>query len=362
MMRVFYGMRSGHAHRYQCRGDDARVGAGLCIGIGGVRVDRALAVGLLEAVSGLAVQAALLAVETAQRGDADTCQALRHELEEARYAAALAGRRHEAVDPAKRLVARELETRWNAALEHAAALEQRLARLEAAAAGRPEIDRAGLMALAHDLPAAWNAPTATARTRQRLVRALVHEVVIDLDDAANEAVLMVHWVGGRHSEIRVARTRCGRYPGDRFPSAVEVIRKLGGQWPDRELAVTMNRMRCKSTEGESWTTVRVRTLRERLGIPAYDPDAARVATISVDETARRLGIAVGSVLRLIRSGCIPATQLMDSAPWQVPVAVLDSDAVRIGVREIVSRRPSNFAALHDVKTLRLPGLEREDAQ
>ena len=43
MMRVFYGMRSGHAHRYQCRGDDAHVGAGLCIGIGGVRVDRAVA-------------------------------------------------------------------------------------------------------------------------------------------------------------------------------------------------------------------------------------------------------------------------------------------------------------------------------
>jgi hypothetical protein len=41
MMRVFYGMGKGNAHRYQCRGDDAHVGAGLCIGIGGVRIDRA---------------------------------------------------------------------------------------------------------------------------------------------------------------------------------------------------------------------------------------------------------------------------------------------------------------------------------
>lgn len=51
MMRTFYGMRSGHAHRYQCRGDDAHVGSGLCIGIGGVRVDRAVAAAILEAVS-----------------------------------------------------------------------------------------------------------------------------------------------------------------------------------------------------------------------------------------------------------------------------------------------------------------------
>jgi hypothetical protein len=51
MMRVFYGQAKGHAHRYQCRGNDAHVGAGMCIGIGGLRIDRAIASQLLEAVS-----------------------------------------------------------------------------------------------------------------------------------------------------------------------------------------------------------------------------------------------------------------------------------------------------------------------
>ncbi|WP_225122759.1 zinc ribbon domain-containing protein [Bradyrhizobium sp. BRP22] len=51
MMRVVYGEANGNTYRYQCRGDDAHVGAGLCIGIGGVRVDRALALQILEAVS-----------------------------------------------------------------------------------------------------------------------------------------------------------------------------------------------------------------------------------------------------------------------------------------------------------------------
>ncbi len=50
-MRVFYGSRSGHAHRYQCRGDDSHVGGWLCIGIGGLRVDRAVAEQIVEAVS-----------------------------------------------------------------------------------------------------------------------------------------------------------------------------------------------------------------------------------------------------------------------------------------------------------------------
>lgn len=355
MMHVFYGMRSGHAHRYQCRGDDAHVGAGLCIGIGGVRVDQAIAAHIMEAISPLAVEAAIHAAQQVLEADDDVRQSVRRELEEARYEASLAARRYELVDPAKRLVARELESRWNIALQRVAQLEQRLARMDEDAASRPEIDRESLMALAHDLPAAWNAPGATMRTKQRLTRILIQEVVIDLDDAAHEAVVTIHWTGGRHTEIRVARTRTGRYPDDRHPSPVEVIRKLGGHWPDRDLAVTMNRMRCKTGDGESWTTVRVRALRERLGIAAFDPTIPRAETISVDETACRLKICVGSVLRLIRAGILPATQLMSSAPWQVPVDALESDAVRIGVQNVIARRPLKLLAHHENKTLKLPG-------
>lgn len=356
MLRVFYGMRSGHAHRYQCRGDDAQVRAGLCIGIGGVRVDRAVAEQLLDVVSPHAVEAAIVATERAEKADNDVRQALDRELEEAHYEAQLAGRRHESVDPAKRLVARELEARWDAALIRVAQLQQRIARLDEVGASRPRIDREALLALAHDLPVAWNAPSTDMRTKQRIVHVLVHEVVVDLDDSTNEAVVTIHWAGGRHTEVRVARVRSGRYPADRHPGAVEVVRKMGGKWPDRELAVTMNRMRCKTADGGTWTTVRVRELRERLGIAAFDPNAPRVETITVDEAARRLAICVGSVYRLIREGVLPATQIMSSAPWQIPVAALASEAVAIGVQAVVNRRPRNFADLQDTKTLRLPGL------
>ena len=355
MMRVFYGMRSGHAHRYQCRGDDAHVGAGLCVGIGGKRVDQAVVVQIMEAVSEHAVEAAIRAAQQAAQADDDVRQALSRELEEACYEASLAAKRYEVVDPTKRLVARELEARWDAALQRAAQLQERLDRLDADGAGRPPIDREALMALAYDLPSAWNAPGTEPRTKQRLARILIQEVVIDLDDKSNEAVVTLHWNGGRHTEVRVARVRTGRYPVDRHPSPVEVIRKLGGQWPDRQLAVTMNRMRCKSSDGESWTTVKVRVLRERLQVPEFDEHAPRVKSISVDETANRLGICVGSVHRLIREGVLPAKQAMPSAPWQVPLAALETAEVKIGVRAVQSRRPNNLAVLQDHMTLKLPG-------
>lgn len=110
--------------------------------------------------------------------------------------------------------------------------------------------------------------------------------MIDLDDKSNGAVVTPHWNGGRYTEVRVARVRTGRYPADRHPIPAEAIGKRYGQWPDRQLAVTMNRMRCKSSEG-AWTSVKVRVLRECLHVPEFDEHAPRVKSISVDETANQ---------------------------------------------------------------------------
>jgi hypothetical protein len=100
----------------------------------------------------------------------DVIAAVERNLEAARYEASLAARRYEMVDPAKRHVARELETRWNGALEHVAELEARIEELSSASAARPRIDRAALLRLAQDLPAVWNAPSTDTRTRQRLIQ------------------------------------------------------------------------------------------------------------------------------------------------------------------------------------------------
>lgn len=60
-VRVNYGTMNGNAHRYQCRGNEEGINVGVCVGIGGVRVDKAVALACLEVVSGRAVEAAILA-------------------------------------------------------------------------------------------------------------------------------------------------------------------------------------------------------------------------------------------------------------------------------------------------------------
>src|SRR5439155_23924755 len=86
----------------------------------------------------------------------DRQEALRLEVEHARYDAQLAGRRYERVDPDMRLVAAELEARWNAALEHVRDVEGRLTAFDARPIPQHQIDAHALHALAQDLPAVWH--------------------------------------------------------------------------------------------------------------------------------------------------------------------------------------------------------------
>jgi len=129
---------------------------------------------------------------------------------------------------------RGVEIRWNTALERVAHLEDRIGWHDLAAALRPKVDRAALMALASDMPATWNAPGTDARTKQRITHILIREVVLDRDDTTNEALVTIHWNGGRQTELRVSRVGTGRYPGDRHPSPMEAIRKLGGSRAGRD--------------------------------------------------------------------------------------------------------------------------------
>jgi hypothetical protein len=120
--------------------------------------------------------------------------------------------------------------------------------------------------------------------------------------------------------------------------------------------VALNRMRCQTGDGNTWTTVRVREMRERLGLPQYVADPARPQTVTLMKTAEHFGICITSVKRLVSRGILPATQVMPGAPWLVPVEALSCEAVRQGVQAVIARRPKNYENYQDIKMIRLPGI------
>jgi DNA invertase Pin-like site-specific DNA recombinase len=327
MLHVAYSGKSSEVPRYHCRGAHINHGAAWCISFGGLRPDQAVAAEVLKAVEGNAVEAAVEAAAriAEQRSQQRQAQAL--ELEQAQYEARLAARRYETVDPDNRLVAAELEARWNAALCRVGEVEGRLRHIEATSPGAAKIpDKEILFSLAQDLPAVWNAETTDMRLKQRITRILIQEIVADVDDTAGEIVLMIHWAGGRHSELRVKKNLTGHHNRCTSLEAIEIIRQMAGRFPDDQIAATLNRLGLKTGSANTWIELRVRTARSYHELPSYDP-MLRQNVLTLQEASERLGVSHKIVRRLIDSKIIIASQVVPLAPWEIPAEAIASDRV-----------------------------------
>jgi hypothetical protein len=328
MMQVFY---PGTLVRYVCNAGRSRYGEGTCISFGGLRVDAAVSKEVLEAVSGNAIQAALEAAEQMQQKRRDLRTAIELELEQARYEARLAARRYESVDPDQRLVAAELEARWNTALQKVKVLESKLLEFDHESQSVPAPSKQTLLSLAQDLPAIWNSPSTDMRLKQRIVRILIREIIADVDEKSREVVLVIHWAGGRHSELRVKKFETGRSRRCTDPQAIEVLRQMAGKFSDQQIAATMNRLRLRTGVGNSWNVMRVRSARSYYQLPAFhqdDDQANEAKEVTVKVAAQRLNVSQWIVRRMIEEKILPARQVVVCAPWQIPVEALDSEVIR----------------------------------
>jgi DNA invertase Pin-like site-specific DNA recombinase len=273
MLHVVYGRRD--YARYECRQANRAHAAPRCIGFSARRPDEAVSAEILTVAQGSALAAAIEAGNLAEQQHHDQHRALALELEQAKYQARLAARRYEAVDPDNRLVAAELEARWNAALERVTELEGKLT-MQGSVAPRsvPVVDREALESLATDLRSVWEAPSSEMRVKQRIVRVLVHEIIANTDADTREIVLVIHWAGGRHSEVRMPRPKAGDHRHRTGPDAEGVVRRMAGAWPDHDIAATLNRLHLRTGAGNTWTASRVASLRQRLRLVDYDETRA----------------------------------------------------------------------------------------
>ncbi|CAN5191010.1 recombinase family protein [soil metagenome] len=298
---------------YRCDRPNLQVAQPRCFTFGGRRPDEAIARELLRAVEPMAIEAALQAERRYMQVKVDQRRIAELELQQARYDATLAQRRYAACDPENRLIAAQLEKNWEGALQRVLACEQRLNVVEQVqSSARPD-----LTGLAEDLAAAWDAPGVTMRARQQLLRTLVKDIVVNVDDATREVVLTIHWRGGQHSQVRVIKPRTGEH-GCRTPDeALAVMRSMAGRWSDEHIAATLNRMGLPTGQAKTWTAHRVSSVRRVNDIRAYRSAEKDGQWLTMSEAAAKLGVNNHRIRRLIKEGVLPAEQVVPRAPYQI---------------------------------------------
>jgi DNA invertase Pin-like site-specific DNA recombinase len=338
---------TGTAHnvlRYLCVRGARDNGEPRCISFGGLVVDAAMAKEILRVVQPVAVDAAVIASDAAARQQDDVLNAWTRDLEAARYAARRAQKQYDATDPDNRLVAEELERRWNQALQRVRDIE---GRIDQHIEGQRQVvipTREDFEDLATDLEAIWNGPHADIRLKKRLVRTLIHEIVVDVDAPAGEVILVIHWKGGAHTELRLPRRRRGQNSTQTSKDIIEAVRMLARICPDNLLANVLNRNGLLTGRGNRWTRERVVSLRTTHDIPCYDRDRrTSEGWMNLTEAAHVLSMSPRTLRIAVERGEIEADHPLPDGPWVFQRRVLDTPAAATLIARV--RRRSQEAAI-----------------
>jgi len=330
-LHVAYSGIGSHCRRYSCQG--AMINHGIpdrCIAFGGFKADRVIEEELLRRLDPLGVRAALEAIDRQVQSNDEQIAQKELALEQARFEAARARRQYDAVDPDNRLVASELERRWNEALQRHHAIEEELKTLRAT---RPEpmsqSTRDALLRLGEDLPALWRHPDSSQQLKKRIVRTLLHEIIVRKD--GDKISMVLHWQGGDHTTLEFLKNKTGQHRHTTPDNVVNLVRELARVQSDQGIVSILNRLALRTGHGNTWTEGRLRVFRRDHGITVYEEGERRArGELTLEETAIVLRCSKESVRRLIERKILSAHQACKGAPWIIQCADVEKIAVQVG--------------------------------
>lgn len=258
-------------HAYVCRRDKFTYDRPQCQAFPMRYLDPAMSVVFLAAVQPAHLETTLTALEVLEQERQTLDRQWQLRIEQTRYEARLTQRQYDAVDPDNRLVASELEKRWNDALIKLEQLEQ-----EYAIAQRTDLaplnkaDQQAVRQLADDLPALWDAPTTTTSDRKRMLRLVIQKVTLTRAPETRSAEFVVLWSGGATTLHTVTCPPLGWHCVT-DPNVVQRIRELAPTLPDHHIAERLNADGIQTQTGKTWTYRRVLSIRNQHRIPTACP-------------------------------------------------------------------------------------------
>ena len=334
---VRYSGVDGRVPRYLCNGGRSHRGSSPCITVGGLSIDHAVARAVLEAIQPVGIQAAMAAMDQTVAEDDQKRKSLELALEKARYEARRHQRQFDAVDPENRLVAGELESRWNEALAEVAELESRIAAIGHNDNCLKEDQRQLLLNLGVDLPSLWNHPQASVQIKKRILRTVLQEIVISGKGDAPEHLLMLHWKGGVHTKLRAKRNQRGKHSRATDRQCLELIEELSKVCDDRSIASILNRLGYRTGYGKSWLSSRIAEVRAYYRLPNYEK---RKDWLTMQQVADELQVSCTVIRRLIKEGTLPARQIVAYAPWIIEQKDILKPNVQASIKAVhEGRRP-----------------------
>lgn len=204
-MMVYYP-NGRHVLRYQCTTGVIDFRTSQCQGLSGQVVDELVTEKILKALEPASLELSMLAADDLEKEQQRLDDNWKQRLERTRFEADRAHRQYQVVEPENRLVARELERRWDASLQDVQRLEKEYAQFrQIHPPTLSEEQRELIRSLSEHLPTLWRASTTTYCDRQRIVRLLIERVVVTVQGTTEQVDVSLHWSGGFISQHELLR-------------------------------------------------------------------------------------------------------------------------------------------------------------
>ena len=310
----YWGGRGTHA-RYLCKGDNDD-GGQYCLGFGGASVDRRLSQELLKVISPFGVEASLKAVAELRAGDVAQRATLSSKLEQLEYEARKAFEQYDAVDARNRLVAGELERRWNEKLEEVESTKRHLADLDTQRHLLSPDEEARIRWMGENFPEVWPSDHCPPTLKKMIFRTALEEIIVRAGAENKTLQFTLHWKGGTHTQLEMDRPRSA-VQTTTPPEALEIIRRMAVRHGDDQIASVLNRLGHSTGKGKRWNQNRVATVRRNYSIAGQKRALPDPETVSLSEAARVCGVSHRTIEQPVAAGLLKREQAVPRAPWEI---------------------------------------------
>jgi len=315
---------NGKITLYECNQLHKQLGEKSCQSLRGDRIDVVAAGTFLEAMRPAQLEVSMAAIDQIAQQARRVDRQRELIVERARYEAELARRRFLAIDPENRLVGRTLERDWEAKLAEVERLEQ-----ESATRPAPSVrlvdpeERAGILALAQDLPALWQAATTTHADRKQLLGFLIKDIFLTRADATIE--VSIRWQTEACTVVSIPRPQRSCDARRTDPVALARLRALAADTPDRRIAEILNQEGFRSGTGRQFTQNIVKQLRYTYSIVSGCPEGPAACAegcradgrCSSKAAAEILNVNVSTIADWCQSGILDGIQSAPHGPWWI---------------------------------------------
>jgi predicted DNA-binding transcriptional regulator AlpA len=339
-MQVAY--HSSGRPAYRCGRANQMYGATTCQRVGGRRLHETVLAELLAALAPACLAATLQAMSDTEARFRQNLAVFERALERARFEAGRALRQYDNIEPENRLVARTLEAVLEDKLTAVRTAENQLA---AQQARRPvtltEEEAAWITTAGADLRAIFGAPATTRAQRKELIRAVITEVTVTVqdntgqDDTVRTCRVQITWQGGASTALQMPIPASGRHGRVTSEDTLDLIRRLASRYDDTTIAQILGQQNRRTATGLPFRKTHVRALRAYHDIPGYQPPPENVTpgcqdatVVSIPDAGHQLGVSTATIYRWLRDGFVTGEQLTPGAPWQVRIDQQLRDRVR----------------------------------